>query len=171
VKRLPRYFFGWWEQIRTTPRVLMCSMLWHIAILTAFAITLGVKVTLALWAVYFLIPMVLILTVIRFITETAEHDYTDRDRDGGSQVVTATSELESTNSNIGRIHRWFLHPFNDGWHAVHHLRPNIPFWNLKKIHRLMVEVDPMGYGRHYFYRTRVLQIPTKTENDQRVDKN
>jgi len=162
VKRLPRYFWAWWDQIRTTPKVLMYSMLWHVGILIPIAIACGVKVAIALWVVYFLIPIVFILTVIRFITETAEHDYIGRDRNGGSDggsQVTATSELESTNSNIGRIHRWFLHPFNDGWHAVHHLRPTIPFWNLKKIHRLMVEVDPLGYGRHHFYRTRVLQIP------------
>lgn len=146
-RRLPRYFWDWWSQIQTTPSVTCLALLWHAGVVLALTV-LGGSTLAILWLVYFVGPMLTTLTVIRFVDEAAEHQY---------QGVN--TEFDATNNNIGPVHRWLLHPLNDGWHLVHHLIASVPFWNLKRAHDWLVQVDGDRYGANFPYRVRVLQEP------------
>jgi fatty acid desaturase len=38
-----------------------------------------------------------------------------------------------------KIGNFFLNIHNEGFHLVHHLYPNMPSWNLKKAHKILME--------------------------------
>jgi len=48
-------------------------------------------------------------------------------------------------TNSGWVHRWIFHPCGDGWHAVHHLSPRVPFHQLKRAH-LELEAREPNFG-------------------------
>jgi len=46
-------------------------------------------------------------------------------------------------TNSGWVHRWIFHPCGDGWHAVHHLSPRVPFHQLKRAHLELEACEPI----------------------------
>ena len=92
-----------------------------------------------LFAAYYLVPLLLILPTTRYWAEAAEHVGTDMN-----------DTFASSRNNVGFWHRWYLHPFNDGYHAVHHLHSQVPFYLLPQAHQAL-----MGNVRQYAERTLV----------------
>jgi len=79
---------------------------------------------------YYLVPLLLVLPTTRYWAEAAEHVGTDM-----------TVSFGSSRNNIGFWQQWLLHPHNDGFHALHHLHSQVPFYLLPDAHeRLMEEV-------------------------------
>lgn len=46
-------------------------------------------------------------------------------------------------TNAGWAHRWIFHPCGDGWHAVHHLTPRVPFHQLRRAHLELEAHEPI----------------------------
>ena len=84
-----------------------------------------------LFAYYYLLPLLLILPITRYWAEASEHVGLDM-----------TAPFGNSRSNIGFLHRWYLHPHNDGYHAVHHLQSQIPFHALPTAHRALMQASP-----------------------------
>lgn len=79
------------------------------------------------FTMYYLIPLFIILPVLRFWAEAAEHV--------GLNMV---SSLGHSRTNIGFWHRWLIHPHNDGYHTIHHVHSQVPFYQLPKAHNFLM---------------------------------
>lgn len=81
------------------------------------------------WAgLYWGVPFFLILPLLRWWAEAGEH--------GGLDL---NHEVASSRNNVGFWHRWLLHPHQDGYHAVHHVSPGIPWYRLVQANRKLME--------------------------------
>ncbi|KAL9599859.1 MAG: hypothetical protein Q9219_003553 [cf. Caloplaca sp. 3 TL-2023] len=94
------------------------------------AVLLGVVLANALrgFVNYYLVPLLVILPVTRYWAEISEHLGLD-----------LRGVFGSSRSNIGFVHRWYMNPHNDGYHAVHHLCSQVPFYLLPKAHVALME--------------------------------
>jgi fatty acid desaturase len=146
--RLPRYVIGW-SRLTTGSWTLVLTLLWHAVVLWLpfYAFYGEISIALSKWALYWVIPQLVVLPVIRFIGETGKHDYS-----GGTSVAAVTI------SNIGPVHKLLIHPFGDGHHTLHHLFANVPGYRLGKLHRWLMANEP-GYRKSLRYRLRVLEQP------------
>lgn len=79
------------------------------------------------FAYYFLVPFFVILPVTRWWAEISEHLGLD-----------LRGHFGSSRTNIGFVHRWYLNPHNDGYHAVHHLNAQVPFHRLPEVHEQLM---------------------------------
>ncbi|KAJ7271683.1 fatty acid desaturase-domain-containing protein [Mycena rebaudengoi] len=78
---------------------------------------------------YFLVPFLGILPITRWWAEMSEHAGMDMRGNFGN-----------SRTNDGFWQRWWMHPLNDGLHAVHHLNAQVPFHRLRDAHtELMTE--------------------------------
>jgi len=147
--RIARYFKGWWIAFGMAPTTVMAGFFWH-AVVYGVIVSLWVdtKQLFVLWCLFWGVPFFLALPWLRFIAETAKHDYEGK-----------ASEFDSTINNIGLVHRLFLHPHNDGYHVTHHMFPTIPHHKTRLAHKLLAEVDTTDYRSRLRYRSRVLQEP------------
>jgi fatty acid desaturase len=118
VRVLPTYVRDYWGQFSDKKRQLINSLLSHAAFATFVSITIYDKFWL-LWILYFWVPFIFFLPVLRFFAEAEEHRYQN-----------AESEFGSTFSNIGWFQRWFLHPHGDAFHLLHHMLPQVPHWKM-----------------------------------------
>jgi fatty acid desaturase len=134
LKRLLPYIPGWWWAIGVDRGTVARLVLWHGALVMAPAtLVLGLADAAVFWLLTWGIPVFFVLPVVSFIAEAAEHDY---DENGETQVI-----FKTTWSNIGWIHHWIFHPHNDGFHAVHHLYPSVPFHALPAVHKRLMDSD------------------------------
>lgn len=78
---------------------------------------------------YYAVPFFGVLPVTRYWAEASEH--LGMDLSGGGRFGTSRS-------NLGPAHRWYMHPHNDGYHAVHHLYSQVPFHALPAAHAALV---------------------------------
>ncbi|KAJ7939421.1 fatty acid desaturase-domain-containing protein [Mycena leptocephala] len=69
---------------------------------------------------YFLVPFLGILPITRWWAEMSEHAGMDMRGNFGN-----------SRTNDGFWQRWWMHPLNDGLHAVHHLNAQVPFHRLR----------------------------------------
>ncbi|KAL8850105.1 MAG: hypothetical protein Q9221_004922 [Calogaya cf. arnoldii] len=77
---------------------------------------------------YYILPFFIILPITRYWAEISEHLGLD-----------LSGEFGSSRTNIGWLHRWYLNPHNDGFHAVHHLCSQVPFYLLEIVHGRLME--------------------------------
>lgn len=84
-----------------------------------FVLLVAVSGSWSFILLYWVVPFFVILPITRFWAEAAEHSALD-----------LNIEVASSRNNIGLLHRWLLHPHNDGFHEVHHLYPSIPWYRL-----------------------------------------
>ena len=101
------------------------------------SVALGVAYTKSYqgFVYYYLIPFLVILPVTRYWAEISEHLGLD-----------LRADLGSSRTNIGFIHRWYMNPHNDGYHAVHHLCSQVPFYLLPEAHRILMK-DSEAYAK------------------------
>lgn len=140
------YSASWWRLVGSNAGVIAGGVAWHAAAVVlplglwlawgpaGLAATAGVLeiagAALAAWAVYVAAAFVFVLPVMRFVAESAKHDY-----EHGTTTRTGTF------SNIGPVH-WLLHPHGDGYHFLHHVDASIPHHRLAGAHRLLDALDP-----------------------------
>ncbi len=79
---------------------------------------------------YWLLPYVTLYQVLNRLRLTTEHFNIDE-----NHAVNTRSVIP----NI--IERWTLTPHNLGYHLDHHLYPGVPFYNLPKLHELLMEYE------------------------------
>ncbi|KAJ7743612.1 fatty acid desaturase-domain-containing protein [Mycena metata] len=78
---------------------------------------------------YYVVPWLGILPVTRWWAELGEHLGMDM-----------TGQFGNSRTNDGFWQRWWIHPFNDGLHAAHHLNSQVPWYRLRVAHtQLMSE--------------------------------
>lgn len=151
--QLPTYTASWWKMIGLSPKVLLPSLGWHLVFLILpLAAIFGWKLGLVIWALYWLVPFMLILSVIRFIGEAGEHNYK------ASRTV-----FEASNINQGLIPRLLVYAHGDGYHMIHHLFPAIPLHKLQRTHEFLIAADPHDYGLKYMHRTKIFQKAFKEQ--------
>ncbi|WP_439655620.1 fatty acid desaturase [Sulfitobacter aquimarinus] len=146
ANRLIPYWMSWWRAIGTDKRTAAIASCWHVLLVFSVSLAVGFQTALTYWIVSFLVPFLLVLPILRFIGEAAEHDY-----------VTDSSVAEQTFSNTGWLHRLWLHPHNDGYHTLHHLFADVPHHNLRDLNRFIQENDSANYGEFLRNRVSVLQ--------------
>lgn len=95
-----------------------------------FTLKVGIALAIFGWVLFWVLPAMVFLPVIRSIAETEEHDY----EAGGT-------EFETTFTNDGWLHRLLIHPKNDAYHVIHHLFPNIPEAEHHWVHDLLMKHD------------------------------
>ncbi len=80
---------------------------------------------------YWIIPYFTIFPVIGYIIEVAEH----------YPLIGSYSPIiySARNRYSHWIESFFCSIHNENYHLTHHLRPNIPFWNLRKAHKIMLQ--------------------------------
>ncbi len=139
---LPTYVRDYWGQFSDKKRQLMHSLLVHSLFATIVSLIVYQKFWL-LWLLYFWIPFIFFLPVLRFLAEAEEHRYQE-----------AESEFDSTFSNIGWFQRWFLHPHGDAFHLLHHMLPQVPHWKMAFGHWIVSILDrdfDGGLNRHSIF--------------------
>lgn len=112
--------------------------LW-LAIFTVVHVFDGWRILLMYWVV----PYVTSFVIIGRFIEIAEH----YPLVGAGAEHPASMEVHAGQSTLHATRNRFSHPLealffsmhHENFHLVHHLRPEIPFWNLKRAHWKMLE--------------------------------
>ncbi|KAH9985939.1 fatty acid desaturase-domain-containing protein [Xylariaceae sp. FL0662B] len=120
-----------WEYLRTTfadfwisPSAYPRKAIFWVAAIVGTYFTPGLA---RLAGLYYAVPFFLVLPIIRYWAEASEHLGMDM-----------TGKFGNSRSNLGFSHMWFMHPHNDGYHAVHHLHAQVPFHQLPKAHEALI---------------------------------
>ena len=145
MRLMPTYVCGYWAQFvgQAQARQLGLSLGLH-GLVVALGSSLAGQCWLC-WLLYFWVPFLLYLPVHRFLAEAEEHHY-----------EKARSIFEATLSNLGLVHRWFLHPHGDGYHLLHHMLESIPHWRMGCVHTLMCQDEAYQAG---MVRTSMIEEP------------
>lgn len=132
IRWLPGYNLAYYTEIGSKSwGMLLRWAVWHLIIFIApMTFVFGAANAFLYWALFWLAPMFTSLPVVRSIAEAEEHDY-----------ERGETELDSTFTNNGWIHHLLWHPWNDAYHQIHHLYPNISQRLHHKVHRLLMEYD------------------------------
>ena len=102
------------------------------------------------WALYWLIPIATSFSFFMYVRSAAEHFGRDMNYD---DILGETRHV-----SIGWFEGLFF-PHNVNYHLDHHLYPSIPYYNLPKLHALMMREDDYknrahltdGYRKGFFY--------------------
>jgi fatty acid desaturase len=134
LRWLPAYNMTYYKEIGSKSRqTLFLWMAWHtVVILAPLTYFFGSVSALTYWLLFWVVPMLVTLPVLRSIAEAEEHDYEHGE-----------TELESTFTNDGLMHHLLWHPWNDGYHQIHHLYPNISARHHHTVHDLLMKHDPI----------------------------
>ncbi|MGA1717074.1 MAG: fatty acid desaturase family protein [Ilumatobacteraceae bacterium] len=112
-------------------------------ILAVQAVLITVAIVLGYWWVYplfWLAPYLTVWRVINRLRSIAEH--------GG---LTASKDRRVATHSVTQhwLARFFLVPYNIGYHLAHHVDAGVPFRNLPRYHRLLVESGYVNPGYEY----------------------
>ncbi len=102
-------------------------------ILTVQAVLIATSIVLGVWWAYplfWLAPYLTVWRVINRLRSIAEH--------GG---LMASTDRRVTTHSVAQhwLPRFFLVPFNIGFHLAHHVDAGVPFRNLPRYHRLLAD--------------------------------
>ncbi|MEU7885527.1 fatty acid desaturase family protein [Microbispora bryophytorum] len=89
------------------------------------------------FVLFWIVPLFTTATAIGWLSELAEHYPLPESED--KQI------LMTRNRHGWAVERFLLGRHNDNYHLVHHLNTGVPFWNMKKAHRVLLG-DP-AYAR------------------------
>ena len=115
-------FRGFWE----SPSSRLSKSVFWITVMLAVVYTNNLQQ----FVYYYIIPFLVVLPVTRYWAEASEHLGLDLRGDFGS-----------SRTNIGFVHRWYMNPHNDGYHAAHHLCSQIPFYLLPEAHQCLMKAN------------------------------
>ncbi|TQV81095.1 fatty acid desaturase family protein [Aliikangiella coralliicola] len=97
-----------------------------------------------MYPILWLLPMFSILFVFFRIRGVCEH--------GGLKVDD--NSMLTTRTIINPLQAYFFHPHRANYHIEHHLYPNVPYYNLKKLHTVIKEggqYNTTNVYRSYFH--------------------
>ena len=102
-------------------------------VLFVHAVLIGVSIVLGVWWVYplfWLAPYLTVWRVINRLRSVAEH--------GG---LMASKDRRVATHSVAQhwLPRFFLVPFNIGFHLAHHVDAGVPFRHLPRYHRLLTD--------------------------------
>lgn len=113
-----------------------------------WAVIITVSIQYNFWdlmLLYWLIPYMTVLQIIRYFAEMSEH----------AGLMKNEDPLLKTRNVFGNtLFLKFMYPHHDHYHLVHHLFPGIPHYNLPKAHAILMEEEEYCKARHcigYFF--------------------
>lgn len=114
-----------------------------IKILAVQAVLVATSIALGVWWVYplfWLAPYLTVWRVINRLRSVAEH--------GG---LTASKDRRVATHSVTQhwLPRFFLVPFNIGYHLSHHVDAGVPFRNLPRFHRMLVDSGYVSSAYEY----------------------
>lgn len=114
-----------------------------IKILFVQTILIAVSIVLGVWWVYplfWLAPYLTVWRVINRLRSIAEH--------GG---LMASKDRRVATHSVAQhwLPRFFLVPFNIGFHLAHHVDAGVPFRNLPRYHQMLVDSGYVSEGYEY----------------------
>ena len=124
-----------------SPAAVVRRTLWRI--LAVQVLLIAVAVVSGYWWAYllfWLLPYLTVWRVINRLRSIAEH--------GG--LMASDDRRIATHSVVQHpIAQFFLVPFNIGFHLAHHVDAGVPFRNLPRYHRLLVDSGYVNDGYEY----------------------
>lgn len=82
--------------------------------------------------IFWIVPLFTVFPIIGWFIDISEH----------FPLMRNTTDLYMTRNRFGNFFENIIFNIhNENYHLVHHLKPSVPFWNLKKAHRILME-DP-----------------------------
>jgi fatty acid desaturase len=150
VKRLPRETIGFYRTVGSKPRFAGRAVLWH-AIFTGLVLGWAFPPSVAAltWLAVFVPTFSFTLPLVRSVAESGEHDYSS-----GSDGLTV---IERTFAHDGLANR-IVHMFGDDLHPEHHLWPNVPQYNLRRLRERAIQA---GLGKFLLRRKSLLGSVSK----------
>jgi len=114
-----------------------------VKILAVQAVLIAASIVAGYWWAYplfWLLPYLTVWRVINRLRSIAEH--------GG---LTASDDRRVATHSVTQhpLARFFLVPFNIGFHLAHHVDAGVPFRNLPAYHRLLVQTGYVNPGYEY----------------------
>jgi fatty acid desaturase len=132
ITAMPSYVREYYGSVCSTDRpALLKSTMWHSLAILTLAWLWGIQTALMLWLLFWLIPFVGPLMLLRLLAEGQEHDY------------EAGNEFDGTYVNLGFANS-VIHPGGDAYHREHHEEPAIPMYRLAAYRREKLRNVP-GY--------------------------
>ncbi|MGH9132720.1 MAG: fatty acid desaturase family protein [Ilumatobacteraceae bacterium] len=124
-----------------SPNPKVRRTLWKIVgvqlVLLAVSIAAGYPLV---YPLLWLLPFLTVWRLINRLRSIAEH--------GG---LEASSDRRVTTHSVSQhaLARFLLVPYNIGWHLAHHVDAGVPFRNLPRYHRAMIDSGYVGDGVEY----------------------
>jgi len=135
------FLFMWSPLQATINKQLVLSRSERLRLVTFLAPSITVLTVFHLWWVAFafwFIPAVSVLGALLRLRSLAEHSVLEGDHD-----LERTRHVEAS---------WFerltLAPINVNYHLAHHLYPSVPFYNLPRLHRRLMECKDFRHHAH-----------------------
>jgi len=100
-------------------------------------VALGLTGTLLPFVLFWVVPLLTTAVAIGWLSELAEH-YPLPESESKQILMTR-------NRHGWALERFLLGRHNDNFHLVHHLNTGVPFWHMKRAHRVLLD-DP-AYAR------------------------
>lgn len=145
IRWLPGYNIEYYKEIGSRSMLTWRNLvIWHSAafvVPTAIVLSFteagrdfqtAMYVSCGLWLIFWVVPALSALPVIRSVAESEEHDY-----------QRGETEYGTTFTNIGRWHKLLFHPWNDEYHLIHHMFLNMPQRVQHRVHALLMEHDEL----------------------------
>ena len=105
--------------------ILLLCLYWLILI----AVILHFEL-LQIFILFWVIPFLTTFQLINWFIELSEH----------APLMENSIDIEmSRNRNSHWLERIFTGMHNESYHLAHHLWPSVPFWNVKKLHELLLQ--------------------------------
>jgi fatty acid desaturase len=131
------------DQLRgfRSPQPRVRRTLWKIAAVQAVLLAASIAAGYPLvYPLLWFLPYLTVWRVINRLRSIAEH--------GG---LEASTDRRITTHSVTQhpVARFLLVPYNIGWHLAHHVDAGVPFRNLPRYHRAMVDSGYVGPGVEY----------------------
>ncbi|MDB6145735.1 MAG: hypothetical protein JWP80_4779 [Pseudomonas sp.] len=119
-------------------RLIRCSNRGELLAVLLCQIVIGLSLTMIVGAkgyiLYWLLPYLTTFQAFTWFIELAEHY---------PMIAEAKIDLQATRNRFSHpIEHFFTAMHGENFHLIHHLFPAIPYWNLKKAHRILLN-DPV----------------------------
>lgn len=142
---VPLYIYGTLRSFiysKETPLLEQLARLGYWVLLVGCSIRFHFGLDLVL---YWIVPYVTILQVIRYFAEMSEH----------AGLMTNEDPLMKTRNVFGnRVFLKLVYPHHDHYHLIHHLFAGIPHYNLPKAHKILMKEPSYCEAKHcmgYFF--------------------
>ena len=123
------------KQPPKTFREKLPKMAFYLILFSALTVLGGWKY----YALFWVVPYFSTFFMFQYIRSVAEH-FGEMEHD---HVLTSSRTVKAT-----AIERFFLAPHNVSYHLEHHLYPGVPFYNLPKLHQLLMQESEYAGKAH-----------------------